>query len=273
MAEGSLRLLRPDDLPGAMELSRLAGWNQTIDDWHMLLRLEPQGCFVIELDNLIVATTTLLCYGTTLAWIGMVLTRPEYRRRGLARRLMEKALECASARKIGSVKLDATADGQPLYEKLGFKTEQIIQRWFLDVTPQNASGKTPAPTSTPLPLEMDAHAFGADRSALFQELVTRNRPHTSSDAFSFSRSGSRCNYLGPCVAKDPSSARGVIEETLRVWPPSSWYWDLLNTNKAALDLAAALSFAPQRRLERMAIGDRLVKNDQMVYAIAGFELG
>jgi ribosomal protein S18 acetylase RimI-like enzyme len=273
MPEASLRLLRPDDLQGAMELSRLAGWNQTIDDWQMLLRLEPEGCFAIELDNRIVATTTLLCYGTKLAWIGMVLTRPEYRRRGLARRLMEAALGRAAALKIESVKLDATSDGRPLYEKLGFKTEQIIERWFRDATAENASGTTTVLSTTPLPLEIDIDAFGADRSILFQELATRNRPHASNDAFCFSRNGSRCNYLGPCVAKDPAFARGVIEETLKGSPPSSWYWDLLNTNKKALGLAAVLGFVPQRRLERMSIGHRLTKNDQMVYAIAGFELG
>jgi hypothetical protein len=34
-----------------------------------------------------------------------------------------------------------------------------------------------------------------------------------------------------------------------------------------------LGFAPQRRLERMVLGNSLSTNDEMVYAIAGFELG
>jgi ribosomal protein S18 acetylase RimI-like enzyme len=274
MTEGQLRLLRSSDLDSAMELSRLAGWNQTLEDWQMLLRLEPQACFAVELDNRVVATATLLCYGTRLAWIGMVLTRPEYRRRGLARRLMEKTLDCAATRKIESIKLDATADGQPLYEKLGFKTEQIIERWFRDAATKNTSSMTAATTGAALlPLEMDAEAFGAGRCIVLQQLATRNNPHVNNDAFCFSRKGSRCNYLGPCVAKNSTSARAVIEEALHASPPSSWFWDLLNTNQAALDLAATLGFVPQRRLERMAIGNRLIKNDQMVYAIAGFELG
>jgi GNAT superfamily N-acetyltransferase len=273
MAEGSLRLLRHSDLNGAMELSRLAGWNQTSDDWEMLLRLEPEGCFAIEFDHRIVATTTLLCYGTNLAWIGMVLTRPEYRRRGFARRLMEAALECASALKLESVKLDATADGQPLYEKLGFKPEQIIERWFRDLRPQDAAGKSAAPSSVQPSLPMDREAFGAGRGTLLQELTNRNRPYTTDDGYCFSRGGTCCNYLGPCVTRDPASARVVIEQALQASPGSSWYWDLLSTNKKALRLAAVLGFVPQRRLERMAIGNRIAKNDQMVYAIAGFELG
>src|SRR5437016_12880203 len=84
----------------------------------------------MEVDERVVATATLLCYGSRLAWIGMVLTRPDYRRRGFAQRLVQTALERSAALKIESVKLDATQEGQPLYEKLGFKTEQIVERWF-----------------------------------------------------------------------------------------------------------------------------------------------
>jgi acetyltransferase (GNAT) family protein len=76
--------LHAADLSSAMELSHLAGWNQTIDDWQTLLWLDPEGCFGIEVDDRIVATTTLLCYERRLAWIGMLLTMPDYRRMGFA---------------------------------------------------------------------------------------------------------------------------------------------------------------------------------------------
>jgi len=47
----------------------------------------------------------------------------------------------------------------------------------------------------------------------------------------------------------------------------------LSSNQSAIDLAAEFGFAPQRRLERMVLGDNIARNDQMAYAIAGFELG
>jgi ribosomal protein S18 acetylase RimI-like enzyme len=272
MTRGKLRLLHPADLPRAMELSRLAGWNQTIEDWDMLLRLDPHGCFAIEVDECIVATTTLLCYGSRLAWIGMVLTRPDYRRMGFAQRLVQAALERSAALKIESVKLDATPDGQPLYEKLGFKTEQIVERWYHDGHWAHAPSKTIS-SSDQYSLVADLEAFGADRAMLLRELALRNPPNTVAGAYCFARNGVRSSYLGPCVAQEQNAARLVIEQCFRGSPESSWYWDLLSTNKNAFVIAKEFGFVPQRRLERMVFGNGCNKNDDMVYAIAGFELG
>jgi GNAT superfamily N-acetyltransferase len=259
-----------------MELSRLAGWNQTQDDWEMMLQLDPLGCFAIEADERIAATTTLLCYGSRLAWIGMVLTRPEYRQRGFARCLMESALKRAEDLKIESIKLDATPQGQPLYEKLGFRTEQIVERWFHD-------GKRPdvriEPSTSPpqyspqYSLEMDLEAFGANRSTLLQNLASRNSPHAITEAYCFSRGGTRARYLGPCVAQTQKAARLVIEPTLRDPSESGWFWDLLSANKNAIQVAEEFGFAPQRRLERMVLGNSILTDDEMVYAVGGFELG
>lgn len=272
MHPGNLRVLRPGDLADAVELSRLAGWNQTIDDWEMLLRLDPQGCFGIELDDRVVATATLLCYGVELAWIGMVLTKPDYRRMGFARRLMQAALDRASSLGTKSIKLDATPEGQPLYKQLGFETEQVVERWFRDGGQINAPVKPLSSLSRPS-LEMDREAFGADRAALLQELALRNASTSAIDAYGFSRAGTRRRYLGPCVAQEAKTARLVIEQILLEPAETGWFWDLLSSNKKAVELASRLGFVAQRRLERMVIGNRFAKNDQLVYAIAGFELG
>src|SRR5205085_5065787 len=125
-----LRLLNSGDLAAAFELSASAGWNQTVEDWSMLMELAPEGCFGIEADGRLVSTTTLVCYGQRLAWIGMVLTNAEYRGRGFARRLLAEALDRADSVGVETVKLDATDQGRPLYEKLGFKPEQAIERWI-----------------------------------------------------------------------------------------------------------------------------------------------
>src|SRR5438094_512550 len=64
------------DVPLGMELKRFAGWNQTEADWRRLLDLEPDGCFVAELDGTPSATLATCIFGA-VAWIAMVLVQPQ----------------------------------------------------------------------------------------------------------------------------------------------------------------------------------------------------
>ena len=50
-----------------------------------------------------------------------VYTDPEYRRRGIATKVLQLLLQEAKENNVATVDLSATADGRPLYEKLGFK--------------------------------------------------------------------------------------------------------------------------------------------------------
>jgi len=60
------------------------------------------------------------------AWILNVYTEREYRRQGIARRLMQTMVEWCRQAGFQSVSLHASDDGRPLYESLGFKpTEEM----------------------------------------------------------------------------------------------------------------------------------------------------
>jgi GNAT superfamily N-acetyltransferase len=54
------------------------------------------------------------------AYILNVYTEPEFRRRGLARKLMQEAIACAKREGLHVVWLHATERGRLLYEQLGF---------------------------------------------------------------------------------------------------------------------------------------------------------
>jgi GNAT superfamily N-acetyltransferase len=61
--------------------------------------------------------------GAGSRWRGNILnvyTEPAYRRRGLARALMEIALDWCKAHQVGAVILHASPEGHRLYESLGF---------------------------------------------------------------------------------------------------------------------------------------------------------
>jgi GNAT superfamily N-acetyltransferase len=54
------------------------------------------------------------------AWVQNVYTEPTFRRRGLARLLMERAMEWCRAEGMANLSLHASEFGRPLYESLGF---------------------------------------------------------------------------------------------------------------------------------------------------------
>ena len=267
-----IRALTENDMPAAVALSSGAGWNQTAGDWLMLIRLAPETCFALEYEGQLAATTTLLCYGRQLAWVGMVLTRPDYQGRGFARRLVEHAVTQAEYRKIETLKLDATEQGLPLYEKLGFRMEQAIERWSGAGMRPLDGGDTPRQLSLHQIEHLDRESFGADRSRLLRALANYAQPLSQKDGFLFSRPGFRASYLGPCVASSADTARTLIGNCLQS-AAGYWFWDILASNAAASALASELGFKSVRRLARMSRGVQRVSDASKIYAVAGFEIG
>jgi ribosomal protein S18 acetylase RimI-like enzyme len=272
----AMRNLVLDDVRSAEKLSAAASWNQTAEDWHRILHLSPDGCRCIEDAGSVVATTTLLPFGTRLGWIGMVLTSLKYRRRGLARMLIEDAIASAEGRGIRTLKLDATEEGRPLYESLGFVVEKEIERWGRD-SGESCSDKgnaAPSQSLTERLRSMDTEAFGTSRSELLDLLANAGSCEVASDGFVFSRSGRIAHYIGPCVARSEATAARLIASQLETDAGTTgWYWDLFPSNQDAVSCAEALGFTLRRVLWRMRRGEVMKNNDAMVYAIAGFELG
>ena len=269
---GTIRLLTSADVPHALKLSSLAGWNQTTEDWNSLLKIAPEGCFGLEIGDALAATATLVCYGTLLAWIGMVLTHPDFRRRGLATQLLRHMLALADKLAIKTVKLDATEMGEPLYRSLGFVPEQRVERWTCSA---GISSKGAVMCSSHLSTceEIDRAAFGVDRTFVLDALLQQGDCYSTSGGYLFTRKGRNGSYLGPCIARDTRSARQLLELALQTPSTNGWYWDILLANRDAVALAKEFGFAPQRRLLRMSRGELLRGREELIYAIAGFEFG
>jgi GNAT superfamily N-acetyltransferase len=265
-----MRQLQPADIQDLLRLSSDAGWNQTAADWSRVLELASTGCWGIEAEGHIVATATVVCYGTQLAWVGMVLTDVRYRSNGFATRLVRHALDRAHELGVGCVKLDATNAGRPLYEKLGFRAEQTVERWVRKGLHTSVHVRG---TTSSLNPELDRSACGYDRTAWLESIRPEGGTYLQSGGFLLTRPGSLNGYLGPCVAKNWRTARELVVQALADNPDTGWFWDLLSNNRDAQELARSFDFAPCRTLTRMQIGKGLPAEEAAVYAIAGFELG
>lgn len=279
MDQIEIRLLFESDIPAAMRLKEAAGWNQTETDWLRLLKLEPNGCFAAVEDDQLVGTTTTTTYQGDLAWVGMVLVDPQHRRRGIATRLMETALLYLKE-KVAVIKLDATADGRPVYERFGFKTESLVERWRGNVKTQPVEREEAAIDREAL-LALDHLAFGADRSELIKLLIddsefapslVRNE-RGSLTGYALARAGTNAAYIGPVVTTETAQLERLLDRILVQFNGSSVYIDFSNECPVSSTVLAERGFVKERNLIRMSLGSRSVKTSPLVIAIAGPEIG
>ncbi len=193
----SIRLLNYSDIPAAMRLKEAAGWNQTEEDWGRLLALAPEACFGIDCDGVLAATMTAISYGEDLAWIGMVLTAPEFRNRGFARTLMRHTLDHLQARGISWVKLDATEMGAGIYSDFSFQFESTVERWRRPATVWSGSEKGCSGHTTQLDVIARQDAFGASRVPLLRALLKSGGACLNESGFALWRPGSFAALLWP----------------------------------------------------------------------------
>jgi GNAT superfamily N-acetyltransferase len=275
--------MTPQDIPAAMRLKELEGWNQTERDWTRYLRFEPEGCFVAVRAGNVCGTTIAQRYGTALGWIGMVLVDPEYRGQGIGSRLLEQGLAFLDRQGIETVKLDSTPEAHSLYRGKGFADEYEIERWGGSATPEARIG---LPVMEPQDIgrvcAYDAMVFGADRTrlltALWQEApeytaVIYSGPDVA--GYFFGRAGSRARYLGPWVAGgDRELAAQLLAGFLVRAAGERVFVDICARNTDAGSILEAIGFSRLRKLTRMYRGpNRNPGRPSVICGIAGPELG
>ena len=275
-----IRLLFESDIPAAMRLKEAAGWNQTEDDWRRLLLLEPNGCFCAIKDGCVVGTTTTTTYGDELAWIGMVLVDSQHRRQGIAAKLMSVALDYLNG-KVATVKLDATALGQPVYEKFGFQFESLIERWSGTERLQSEEQGDIGRYALSELLALDRIAFNADRSKLIEALIdTASVPpvlvrgaNGALSGYAMVRSGTRADYVGPIVTKDAQQVEPLITQMLNRLSDRRVYIDFNTECGGGSGFLYDRGFVKERDLIRMRAGRPSPKTSSLIVGIAGPEIG
>ena len=288
----SLRLLTPADIPDAMRLKDAAGWNQTARDWQRFLSDRPDGCFAAEADGRLIGTSATTTYEDKLAWIGMVIVDRKYRARGIGTRLLEAAIQYLDSQGVPCMKLDATPQGKPLYEKLGFTCEYEIERWVLHRQPHWRAGESVPAGQNSINMDsltqsldeisgLDAQIFGANRSSLLRS-VAREAPDfvqtvwqgATLAGYAYGRCGSHADHLGPWMAGDDAAAASLLDQFLQRSTREAIFVDCLKQNRWAIPLVKARGFELSRPLTRMFRGKNQTpgRPDRMC-AILGPEFG
>jgi GNAT superfamily N-acetyltransferase len=267
--------LAAEDIAAAQALSAGVGWNQTAADWALFIA-HGRVIGLWERQGRLVATAATFPYDNAFGWISMVIVAAEWRRRGLARRLM---MECiATLRRQGrAALLDATPAGAEVYAKLGFASLCGMERWQGEGGAAARSARvTPlSPKATPDLTTADEVAFGANRGFLLRDFLARDGSVAleSGEAMAVLRRGERATQLGPVIASSAASASRLLAGALAL-ARGPVFLDLLESGKDLAPLLEARGFRIQRRFYRMALGrDTLPGDPAQLVCAAGPEFG
>jgi GNAT superfamily N-acetyltransferase len=276
-----IRLMTHDDLSLGLRLSAQAGWNQTEADWRRFLWLAPEGCFVGQWAGEPVATAAAFAFGS-IGWIAMVLVDEAFRHRGIATRLVERALQYLDAQGVQTARLDATPLGRPVYERLGFLAEyQLLRMQGTVSSPSVDSSSVALPAErVGAVCELDAEITGTQRGRLIQRLYAE-RPESATAAFegeaavgyAFLRPGRRAAQVGPASAISATTGVAMLERVLACCPAGPVFADVPADNRAAVAWFEARRFVVQREFTRMVRGRRVTDCPQRIWASSGPEKG
>ncbi len=296
------RLMTEADIRLGMGLKAQAHWNQTEADWQRFLRLQPDGCFVARCNGQDVGTTTVCMFGS-VAWIAMVLVDIEHRHRGIGTRLVQHALNFLDRHCVATVRLDATASGRPVYERLGFVAQYELMRmageisddgvpWLprpadLQRIEEMAEGKARVHAIEPMGQRgldaierWDRLATRTPRGKLLARLIAESASRgylttgpDNTGGYVLSRWGAQAVQLGPAVASDEVCGRVLLDRAAADWAGQRVYIDVPVDNHAAVRWAEDRGLAYQRSFVRMVRGQPVSDDLQLLWASSGPEKG
>lgn len=203
-------------LEAAQSLSQAVGWPHRAVDWAMLLQM-GDGIVALEGER-VIGTALTARFGSDVSATFMIIVDAAYQGRGIGRKLMEEALP-----NEGCCRLVATAEGLPLYEKLGFMpTGQIVQLQGrlndLSHVKQGECSHIRIATSKDLDalISLESSDFGGDRAELMRWLFDHSKIFVAQDSegkidgFVARRDFGRGQVIGPVVAPNADGAKDLI---------------------------------------------------------------
>jgi len=163
----STSILNEQDIPQLIRLSEKVGWDY---DEPEIKTIMASGTVYGHRTTTgeITACAAIVPYKEDLASLGMVIVHPDYRRLGLGK---TATMKCIQSLPVSvPIMLISTPEGKPMYEQLGFKSVDSVQKFLCDSfqTPMNLdmSEYTIEPfQSSYLPqiVKLDKAACGASR--------------------------------------------------------------------------------------------------------------
>ena len=266
-----LRPARERDLPHVVRTLTLAfGEPLRGDTWQWILESSEGVIFVAERRGEIIGTGAGLRFGAT-GWIGGLGVEPASRRRGIGSRLTGQVVDWLREHGARTLLLQATAQGQPVYEHLGFVADGAYRMWTVPPSrrtrrPDGHRGLRPLRAA-----DLDA-VLALDRAVTGEDRSLAVRGAWASGGYVLQEDDRLRGYHlhtpwgpGPTVAADPEAGLALLDAAQR--PDESVRIGIPDINTAAARAMAKRGYEEVAGTQRMRLGPAVKWRPDLVFGV------
>ncbi|MET3614997.1 GNAT superfamily N-acetyltransferase [Rhizobium aquaticum] len=254
------------------------GWNPSPDDAGAFFAADPQGFIGCFVEGELASGISAVAYGETFGFIGLYITRPNFRGRGFGLKVWNAGISRLAGRTIG---LDGVPAQQANYEKMGFRRRYSSTRWSGIIPGNETAGGIRAAISQEFPeiLSFDKLNFPEDRTAFLSSWLAPPR-----ETFVAHEDGRITGYavirkcleghkVGPLFARDGLIAQNLLNACSRTAGAAPVHLDVPDEQVEFARHLKARGFQRGFETARMYLGAPPVNDMRGVFAVTTLELG
>ena len=279
MSEPHIRNLNLSDLHTLLDWAKAEGWNPGLDDAEPFFAADPNGFFGCFVDGKLASAISAVRYGETFGFIGLYISHPDFRGKGLGRRVWDHGMAYLEGRTVG---LDGVPQQQANYARMGFETRYNTIRWSGSFDgPTTVSSKVIAldPSAFTEIAQFDRRAFPEERTAFLGAwiapphqalgIVTRGRL----SGYGVLRACHQGFKIGPLFAETTEEALHLFAALAQLAPGAPIHIDVPEDQSAFGEYLQGLGFTQGFTTARMYRGVPPRLEERLAFGVTTLELG
>ena len=283
----SIRPVCEGDLASSVKFNEEAGWTDTAEDTRRLMRCEPQGFLIAELQGKPVGQIFSISYDKS-GWIGFLVVLRKLRRQGIGSALIRKGIAYLKDSNVQTISLEARPEYVSFYEQMGFESE--FKTWKFRCVNKRASmvDKSNEHLMHNSDLrevsDLDSNLFSGDRSRVLEGILADNPDSCYVARYEGKLKGyvmcrpTRTGFrIGPwiCDSQAPVTAQALLVSAMNSIPlGANISLSAPGTSKAGLSLLSKYGFERLTPNVRMSAGEKYDSTRALgIFILGGLEKG
>lgn len=270
-----------EDITFAIRLTDTMNWNLDQQDFEFMLKLEPEGCFIMLDGSERAGLVTTVSFGK-IGWLGNLIVSETLRGKGAGTLLAKHAVKYFRSKNVETIGLYAYTDKIPFYNRLGFEYESefvvLTGRGFPSQVKENLKEAHRADIQSVI--KFDRTCFGASRTKLLEPILRNqnNLCYISTEdgkmiGYAVAKKYEDMAELGPLVCKQGRTdvAAYLLKANLSRLQRLEVFLCMPKKESKILNLLMSSGFTEDFRIARMFFKPRKVKD--CIYMAESLERG